>query len=192
MAGSRKIRRGELAAAINTTPKSLENWFARYEQVRPKAAREGTWLEFSWGDVASFAITVYLVELGMAVPAAFTHAVALVERRWPRLFDDTAYWTLTARNMRADFDFGFGPQIGGRDKWKGMIETTDAKDFADQIAKGLNDTKHPMRATVTFWIGHIVNDAFMRLAKMGHAMPVLIMGRAMPILMQPEKPNDGP
>lgn len=169
-----KIRLGELASAINTTPKALQNWFARYDHIKPKAKQEGTWLEFSWGDVAAFAITVYLIDLGTDVPAAFTHALAIVERRWPTLFDENdPQWSLDARNMRVDFDISPGLKIGEADKWWGMADPAQPEKAAERVTKGLQDKKHPLRATVTLFAGFIINDAFNALAEMGHIPPKL-------------------
>src|SRR5688500_15583458 len=86
----RKIRIGEAAAAIDTTPKAVRQWISRYGDrgLRPTAEQSGTWLEFSFGDVAALAITKYLVDIGMPAHGAFTYAMAIAKERWPGLFDE--------------------------------------------------------------------------------------------------------
>jgi hypothetical protein len=172
-----KIRLGELAGAITATPKTLHNWFARYDHIKPKAKQEGTWLEFSWGDVAAFAITVYLIDLGMGVAAAFTHAQAIVEQRWPDLYlDEPSHLSLTAKNSRVDFDVGPGLRVGDADKWWTMADIGEPEEIADRVSKGLKDKTFPLRATVTIYIGFIIIDAFEALRSMGHNPPPLTKG----------------
>src|SRR4051794_28376496 len=69
----KKLRPGEVAAAIGSTYKAISHWLYRYSEqgVAPKAEQEGGWVEFSWGDVAALAITKYLVDLGMPVVTAY-------------------------------------------------------------------------------------------------------------------------
>src|SRR5829696_4761806 len=85
----KKLRPGEVAAAIGSTYKAISHWIYKYSDrgVQPKAEQTGTWLEFSWGDVAALAITRYLVDVGMPAHGAFTVALKVVEERWPALFD---------------------------------------------------------------------------------------------------------
>jgi hypothetical protein len=163
-----KIRLGELAASINTTPKTLQNWFARYNHIQPKAKQEGTWFEFSWGDVAAFAITIYLIDFGMDVPTSFTHAEAIVERRWPDLYLDEPRWSLTASNAYIEFDVSPGLRVGEANKWWSMIDPDE--ESADRISKGL---KKDLRATIRLFVGFIIHDAFSALAEMGHRPPPL-------------------
>jgi hypothetical protein len=162
-APSRKIRIGEAGAAIGATPKALRHWISRYsgKGLKPTAEQTGTWLEFSFGDVAALAITKYLVDLGLPAFGAFAVAMGLVQARWPNLFNvDEPSWAIDVEtshfaiflNREGNFEFG------KFERW-----------FA---ATGEVQTVPPeSRAHIMLAVGPIVNDAFRALEEMGHVPP---------------------
>jgi hypothetical protein len=177
MATGRKIRIGEAASAISTTSKALRHWISRYsgKGLKPTVEQTGTWLEFGWGDVAAFAITKYLVDFGMPAAAAFTYAMAIVEERWPGLFDaDNPHWELTSTNAIIDFHFGPSTYFPGQATWG--VSAIEGENLASRFKRGLDsvgDEKFPARAIVTLYIGHIIIDAFANLVDMDHKPPRL-------------------
>jgi hypothetical protein len=174
---ARKIRIGEAAAAIGTTPKAVRHWITRYASkgVKPSAAQTGTWLEFSWGDVAALAITKYLIDLGMPAPMAFTHAMAIVEKRWPGLFDEgNPHWSLNSSTDVIDFNLGPGFHALGCDTWWG-VSAIEGESLTSRFQRRLDavaDKNFPARAIVNVYVGLIVIDAFRALVKMEHIAPV--------------------
>jgi MerR HTH family regulatory protein len=170
-ASGKKIRIGEAAAAIGATPKSLRHWISRYagKGVKPSAPQTGGWLEFSFGDVAAFAITKYLVDLGMDAPCAFTVAMRLVELRFPNLFDvDDPRWKFDASLNQMDFYFGRGLFPWG---FSNFERSETPEEVARTYADNLKDKDFPARVRVTFSLIFILHDAFEALAEMGHRMP---------------------
>ncbi|MDP2330408.1 MAG: hypothetical protein Q8M19_06905 [Reyranella sp.] len=157
-ASTKKIRIGEVGAAIGTTPKALRHWISRYGErgVGPTAEQTGEWLEFSWGDVAALAITHYLVNLGMPAFASFAVAMEIVKKRWPDLFnaDEPKWKTETSNSMmflylNRDGNWGFG----SFEKFSSVSVEPDS------------------RALVTLAVAPIVLDAFEALEEMGHTKP---------------------
>jgi hypothetical protein len=161
----RKIRIGEAAAAIATTPKSLRHWISRYSDkgVKPTAEQTGGWLEFSFGDVAAFAITKYLVDLGMPATEAFPVTLKIVEARWPDLFDvDNPRWTKTTDNCVMMF---FLCRDGSWD-FSSVHGLTGDGDTV-RVPRPYETVAH-----IVMGVGVIVNNAFNALADMGHELPV--------------------
>jgi len=66
----RKLRFSDVVYAIDTSPKALRNWLQR-EQVEIISERsDGTWQQFSKGDVAVLALVRRLVDFGIRVETA--------------------------------------------------------------------------------------------------------------------------
>lgn len=154
----RKIRIGEAAAAIGATPKALRHWISRYSDkgVKPTTEQSGTWLEFSWGDVAALAVTKYLVDTGMSAYAAFAVGMKIVEEQWPGLFNvDEPRWSKSPDDAIV---------------WV-SVERNGGRTFGNLTAGGMSvDTES--RALIMLSVGAIVVDAFAALADMGHQKPV--------------------
>src|SRR5215211_4598354 len=156
----KKLRPGEVAAAIGSTYKAIYHWVYKYHDrgVQPQAEQTGTWLEFSWGDVAALAITKYLVDLGMPAFGAFSVAMKIVETRWPRLFDvERPEWSMSPELMHMWFfltregNWGFG-----------SFEKSEAQSVPPDS-----------RAHIMLPVGAMVTDAFNALGEMGHEKPAL-------------------
>jgi hypothetical protein len=147
---ARKIRIGEAAAAIGTTPKALEHWISRYGDrgLKPTAEQTGRWREFSWGDVAALAITKYLVDIGIPAFDAFERSLATVQHYFPKLFDPFPELVLRAE---------LTPFILGRDR--------DAY-WLDNVP----EANLPLRVLID--VDFIIDEAFTALRDMGHELKV--------------------
>jgi hypothetical protein len=158
---NRKIRLGELASAINTTTKAISHWIQE-RGAEPKAAQSGVWREFGWGDVAVFAITRYLIDIGMRTHEAFSLALKIVEARWPDLFDvDEPKWTKTPDSIVMVF-------------WlcrDGTWDFSSIKSFKFDGEFVPVPRPHETVAHVIMAVGVIVTNAFNALADMGHELP---------------------
>jgi hypothetical protein len=170
----RKIRIGELAPAIGSTVKTLQLWIARHDHIRPTAPQTGAWWEFSFGDVAIFAIARYLVEVGMPVAGAFTYSKAIVEKRWPGLFEEDPHWSIGANNYVIDFHFGPSTHFAEMSTWG--VSSIEPEGTWSRLKRGLDaiDNKEfPARVVVTAYLGAIIVDAFGNLVDMDHKAPRL-------------------
>lgn len=175
MSSTHKIRIGEVAAAIGISVFGLTHWIRRngHKGLRPTIVQEGTWLEFSWGDVAVFALTKYLIDANMPLPMAFTFASAIVEARWPHLFDvEKPHWELTPDNALVDFYLGPCEPLKGRKAWS--VSAIEGESVAARTKRGLDEVSSqsfPARIVMTVWAGHIILDAFAKLTDMDHQPP---------------------
>jgi hypothetical protein len=84
----RKIRFSTVVFAIQTTPKSFRKWLQCPELIRglSDGPDDGSWRDFSYAEVASFALMRPLVSFGLTVGEASDFAQgALMERARPLL-----------------------------------------------------------------------------------------------------------
>ena len=169
----RKIRIGELAPAIGTTLKTVKMWMERFEHIRPTAPQTGGWYEFSFGDVAIFAIARYLVQVGMPVAGAFTYAKTIVQKRWPGLFDlEDPHWMVTPTNCVIDFHFGPSTHFSDVSTWG--VSSIEPEATLSRLQRGLDAVRNkefPTRVVVTVYLFDILVDAFRNLIDMGHQPP---------------------
>lgn len=86
---ARKLRFGDVAYAIDATPKALRLWLQReLVQIRTPRPDAGRWTEYSFADVAILALVRVLSNFGVDVPTA--NAIAnkvLGDHFFPGLFD---------------------------------------------------------------------------------------------------------
>lgn len=69
--GFEKLRFGDVAHAINTTPKSLRNWLQRGQvSLKSSTPEEGGWREFDPADIPHLALVRTLVTFGLEVRQA--------------------------------------------------------------------------------------------------------------------------
>jgi MerR HTH family regulatory protein len=169
----RKIRISELALATGCTIKQLSLWSERHEHIRPTAPQTGGRFEFSFADVAIFSIAKYLVELGVPVAAAFTYAKAVVQTRWPGLFDvEDPHWQVTAHN--AVIDLHYGPSTHFEDIITWGISSIEPEATWARLKRGLDavgSKEFPARVIITVHLSHIIIDAFAKLVDMDHKAP---------------------
>jgi hypothetical protein len=150
LAPRRRIRLSEVAEAVGSTLRSVRHWFSKYGDrgLVPQADQSGTWLEFSWGDVAIVALAKYLVDIGMSAPEAFDRAKATLEAEYPQLFDAEPRWM---RGMQTFFVYL------GRDR-SGEWVTNNP------------DIRCPLRVIID--VDQIILEAFDALGDMGHEPPI--------------------
>ena len=111
LAPRKRIRLSEVAEACGTTFRSVRHWFTKYADrgVVLQAEQSGSWLEFSWGDVAVVALAKYLVDIGMSAPEAFDRSKLSLEKEYPDLFEVEPRWV---RGERAFYVY-LGRDRGG-------------------------------------------------------------------------------
>lgn len=79
----KKLRFGDVAYAIDSTPKALRNWLQRDQIKLFSEAPEEGWREFSFADVAVLAIVRKIVDFGSRVEEASWLAHAAIQQMCP-------------------------------------------------------------------------------------------------------------
>ena len=145
----KKIRLNEVAEAVGTTHKSVRHWFAKYaDRLTLSAVQPDSWLEFSWGDVATVAVAKHLVDIGMSAPEAFDRTRVTLLDMFPDLFAPEPRWVRS----------------------EGMCQVVMARDHGgDWVA---HDPLVKSSLLVIVNIDKIILDAFLALNDIGHEPPI--------------------